>query len=239
MNRFKSYLAELIDLLYPHRCIVCDEVISKIGFCDIHKDAIVPNKEETCFGCGIYKKECECKRFIYHFDGLVSPYIDDDRARKAVYRLKFSDHFDCISVFGDQMADCAASKFGKGNIDYICFVPTTQKSFLERGFNQSEFFAKRVSKRLGIPIRDDILFKKNSVRTQHNIKTIRERFLNVRDGYYTKKRIKGKNILLVDDIKTSGASLDECARQLKFAGASHVYVVTAVLATKNHKTNKD
>jgi competence protein ComFC len=236
MKNDNTFLNAFLEMVFPHRCIVCDDVIMNEGFCNLHKDAIVPNTKETCFGCGSLKKQCECKRFVYHFDGLVSPYIDDELARDAVYKLKFRDGFDCVNVFGDEMAKCVKKSFGIENIDMICFVPSTKKRYLWRGFNQSEFFAKRISLNLDIPVRDDILFKKDSVKTQHEISTVRERFLNVRDGYYTKRIIKNKNVLLVDDIKTSGASLDECARQLKFAGAAKVYAVTAILSTKNRKS---
>ena len=102
----------------------------------------------------------------------------------------------------------------------------------ERGFNKSDLFAKEISEILNIEYNANLLVKKSKTKTQHRIRNIEDRFANVRDGYKSVFDLKGKNILLVDDIKTTGASLDECARQLKFSGAENVYSVVALITRK-------
>lgn len=223
-------LKAIIDLIYPPRCIICDVPISEEGFCKKCEGKLDVNREETCFNCGIDKKHCECSKFVYHFDGIVSPYFKEGYAKDAVYNFKFRGKFNCVDTFGNQMADFAVNKFGIENIDAVTFVPANRKSFNARGFNQSELFAKVISKKLNLPLIKNLLFKEKSSNTQHEIKNIWDRFDNARRSYYCDGNCNYDNILLVDDIKTTGASLDECARQLKFAGAKKVYCVTALVS---------
>lgn len=226
------------ELLYPPRCIVCDEPIFSEGYCRRCKNMIETIPYETCFCCGLEPKNCECKRFIYHFDGFSSPFYNKDYAQQAVYNLKFNEKFSCVNTFADEMANRAAKVFGIENIDVVCCVPLSKSSLLYRGFNQSELFAVRISEKLNKKFKPGLLYKKPSVKTQHDIRTIRDRFFNVRGGFGVSENIKGKNVLLVDDIKTTGASLDECARQLKFSGADKVYCVTALVSVREEHKSK-
>ena len=225
----------IIDTVYTHNCPICDKVVISEKFCDRCINKIEFIKEETCFKCGLNVKACDCNIHVYHFDGVVAPYYNEDFAQIMVYRFKFNKRFTCVPILGDIMADLAANKFGIENIDLITFVPMALVPFRVRGFNQSELLAERISEKLSIKLDRDVLKKRNKVKTQHDIKSLGERFKNVRNAFYYTKNIKGKNVLLVDDIKTSGATLDECARQLKFAGANMVYCVTALIS--NHNKN--
>ena len=230
-----NFLSAFLDMLYPPRCVICDKPIHLPGYCKRCEGKIKPNSEERCFSCGLSVKRCECKRIVYHFDGVTAPFYNKGYPQEAVYALKFSSRFSCVEPFAEEMAKTAVNTFGRENIDLISFVPANKKSLYSRGFNQSELFATHISKILGIPIHKKLLAKKEEVKTQHDLSTIVERFRNVRNSYYATERIKGKNVLLVDDIKTTGASLDECARQLKFAGADKVFCVTALISDKHDK----
>ena len=167
----------------------------------------------------------------------MAPYYNVGFAKDAIYSLKFGGRFACVKPFADEMADLAIKTFGKENIDIICFVPANKRSLYTRGFNQCELLAKEISERTGIPLKKRILAKREDTKIQHDIKNLEDRFKNVRDAYYYTERIKGKIVLLVDDIKTTGASLDECARQLKFAGAERVLCVTALISSLKKKAN--
>ena len=105
---------------------------------------------------------------------------------------------------------------------------------MKRTFNQTELFASKISEIIGKSVDATILKKREFVSTQHEL-SLTDRFTNVRNAFYTTHRIDGKNVLLIDDIKTTGASLDECARQLKFAGARKVYCATALVGRRKNK----
>lgn len=219
-----------LSLLFPHKCIICEEVIDSDGYCEKCKDLIKEIDGPTCFNCGVEQKYCMCGRFVYHFDGTTAPYYNEGVAQQAVYDLKFSRLFRGVDVFSEVMANRAEKIFGIENIDLVTCVPAGKKSLRVRGFNQSELLGEKVARRLCLPFDKKLLSRKDSVTTQHFLKGAANRFDNVRNGYICNSLIKGKNILLIDDIKTTGASLDECARQLKICGAEKVYCLTALVS---------
>lgn len=233
-----EFIKALIEFIYPPRCIICDKPIQNEGFCENCKDKLHVNDLNTCFNCGIDVKHCECNSFFYHFDGIVSPYFKEGYAKDAVYNLKFRGRFNCVETFGLQMADFATKKFGLENIDAVTFVPANKKSLNKRGFNQSELLARVVSKHINKPLVKNLLYKDKSAQVQHKIKNVSDRFENARNSYRAKRKCEFSNFLLVDDIKTTGASLDECARQLKFAGAEKVYCVTALISRKTDSVKR-
>ena len=225
------------SLLFPHKCIICEDIIDFDGYCDKCKDLMKEINAPTCFNCGVEHKYCTCSKFIYHFDGSTAPYYNEGVAQQAVYDFKFSRLLRSVNVFSEVMANRAAKVFGTENIDLVTCVPAGKNTMRKRGFNQSELYAENVARRLGLPFDNKLLSRKDSVTTQHLLKGLANRFENVRNGYICNSSLKGKNILLVDDIRTTGASLDECARQLKICGAEKVYCLTA-LVSKFTKTSK-
>lgn len=103
-----------------------------------------------------------------------------------------------------------------------------------RGFNQSEVLAERIAKILSLPIINALSCVK-SAHSQHKIKDYKERFKNVKGIYKANGAFDGKTLLLVDDIMTTGATLNECAAVLLRAGADKIYCVTALRTDKNDK----
>lgn len=224
-----------LEMIYPPMCVICDRPLEKDGYCKRCNGLVEKISEETCFNCGIEAGHCECDRFYYHFDGVVAPYYNEDFAQRIVYKLKFEEKYSCATVFGQDMAIAAAAKFGVENIDLVTFVPADKKSLMNRGYNQSELFAKRVAEVLDKRLDGGILGKSDNIKTQHDIDNVGERYGNVFNAFYSLKRVDGMNILLVDDIKTTGATLDACARELKFAGANRVFCVTALVTRRKKR----
>ena len=235
MTLFDAFL----ETLYPPKCIICDEPIPEYGYCDYCRGKLKPISEPLCPQCGLDNENCECKKRIYHFDAITAPYFNEEYAQQAVYDLKFSKKFNCLRPFSKEMARCVKKNIGTENIDLICCVPAKQSSLYDRGFNQAELFAMKVSENLKIDFSRNLIHIVSEGKTQHRLKTIEDRYENVRGKFGVKKDITGKNILLVDDIKTTGATIDECARQLKFAGAEKVYCVTALVTRYNNSKKPD
>lgn len=225
-------LEDFYDSLYPRRCVICRELADEDSFfCKNCAGEIAPIAEPTCFGCGLGVNRCECDRFIYHFDGVVAPFYNTGQAQAVYYEYKFFSRLSTGRFFAEWMAKLVRERIGTENIDLICFVPTDEKKKRAKRFDHSEILAEELAKLLDIPLQSDLLYKRFSNKTQHKL-TLDERFLNVRNAYAVKERIDRKTVLLVDDIKTTGATLDECARQLKFSGADKVYCVTALISRR-------
>lgn len=127
------------------------------------------------------------------------------------------------------MARAVKREFPNTRFDCVCFVPMTFKNKLKRGINQAQLLARRVAQELNIPLYNYGLVKLRQNKIQHNLNR-NERIVNVKGVFAVgDDDVKGKTVLLVDDIKTTGATLNECSKALLDGNAKRVYCVTAVI----------
>lgn len=233
MQVFKA----IMDAIFPQKCIACGSIIGNDDFlCEYCYEKIERvDFAKICRKCGLPKKQCECKNRVFHFDSVIAPFSSGDVAKAAMYRFKFKKVASYSKFFAQEMAKTVKMFYCDVKFDGIVFVPMHTLKHLKRGFNQSEQLAKRLSKILDIPLYSGVLTVKYTHRRQHSM-TVKERFNNVKGMYGYKCKLNGKNILLVDDIKTTGATVDECARQLLLAGANEVYCITGLIT--EHKKGK-
>ena len=229
----------IANALFPNRCIACGEIINKEEFlCDYcYEMKEYVDYSKICLRCGLPKKECQCKNKVFHFNGCVAPFYNKSVTKDAMYRYKFARVKSGSKFFANEMAKTVKTVYNDIVFDGISYVPMHKLKQLKRGFNQSEELAYRLSKILGLKVYSDLLHCKFTRIRQHDL-PFKLRFQNVKNKYKTRYKVYGKTILLVDDIKTSGASLDECARQLLLAGADNVYCITGVI-TELRKENKN
>ena len=230
----------LFNAFYPNTCISCGEIIEDGEFlCDSCYE-MLPEIDYTknCNRCGIPKKDCQCKSRVFYFGGTAAPFYNDTSAKSGMYKFKFSRNTRNAEFFSQRMALTVNNVFKDIKFDYITYVPLTAKKYLFRGFNQSRILAKQIGDLLCIPFADKLLYRNKGNINQHDIKNPKERFINVVGLYYCKQKVTGKNILLVDDIKTTGATLNECAKQLLINGANNVYCITGLISY-NRKENKN
>ena len=214
----------IIDALYPKRCASCKEITGDGGaLCGDCADKLERVRTPICVACGNTVKECECDTFIYHFDGVVAPFKNKGVAQDMVYSYKFTKDFSCVDFIVENMTKALKESYADINFDCITFVPKKR-----REFNQCKPLAKGISKSLNIPVRADALIKIKDNQVQHKLSLI-ERFGNVQNVYRGGERLNRQTVLLIDDIKTTGATLNECAKELKFSGAQKVYCVTALI----------
>jgi len=149
-------------------------------------------------------------------------------AREIICRLKFKK----IRGLHLVLAALAEKKLEGHDIraDVITWVPMNSRKKWARGFNQSELIAKKLSKLTGIPGRP-LLREKRKTEIQREL-GVRDRFINTLNRYHAVPNnfIRGRTILLVDDVYTTGATINECARQLRSAGARDVFSLTIARA---------
>ena len=228
----------IANALFPNKCICCGEIIDKDDFlCDYCYEMIeYVDFSKICKRCGLDKKECQCKNRVFHFGGSIAPFVNKEVARKSMYRFKFGKTFSGSKFFAFEMAKAVKTVYNDIEFDGIAFVPMHFVKRLKRGFNQSQVLARELSKILDLKIFEGLLSSKYSPKIQHET-PFKERFSNIKGRYKFNYNVTGKRILLVDDIKTTGASLDECAKQLLLAGADNVYCVTGLI-TQSKKGKK-
>lgn len=226
-------LKKLINLFYPLTCPICNKVLTRgEKICKQCEEEINVIREPKCQKCGkalsgsekIYCRDCQEKQHI--FDKGVAVFEHKGQIRESIYRFKYNN----ARVYAEYYADVAVQIYGKlfksWEIDAIVPVPIYKERELKRGYNQAYVFAKEVSERLKIPLENKLLIRiKNTLPQKELAENMR--YLNLKDAFaVNKEQMKGvKNILLVDDIYTTGSTVDACSSILKKAGIKKVYVL--------------
>lgn len=228
----KDIIKRISKTFYPPRCIYCGKITDGKALCDDCKK-IERITVKTCDKCGLVKPLCDCKRNAFHFDGMVGVFYNTGKAKEIVYRFKNLADTDTADFIAQSMAIRIKDKFPEIKFDCVCAVPMRFFKILKRGYNQSDLIAKRVAKNLDVEYISDALYKVKKGYVQHNLK-YEDRFINVRRMFKANMRFDGKTVLIIDDIRTSGATFDECARILKRAGAVRVIAASALVYTQNY-----
>ncbi len=228
----------LINTFFPNKCISCGEIIEREEFLCEYCLEMIENTDllKICVGCGLPKKECQCKLKVFHYAGVIAPFENDGKAQSAMYRYKFKKVLTASEYFANEMAKSIKMVYNDIAFDAITYVPMHPIKQLRRGFNQSEVLAGRLSELLNLKLYNSLLKAKYQRTSQHNL-DFKERFKSVKGIFSCNYDVTGKTILLVDDIKTTGATLDECAKQLLLSGADNVYCVCGLI-TKSKKGKK-
>ena len=237
MSIIKTVADAVLTAVYPNRCAGCDAVIgSDENFCDYCFEMLpFTAADRVCRVCGLVKEQCQCRFHAFHFSGFTAPFYNEDPAKKAMYRLKFSRKLYIADFFAKQMALSVRNNFGDVPFDAAVYVPMTVKRKLKRGYNQSRELAVRTARLLDIPLVENALGCNPRKKIQHETR-VTERFKNAAGMYFPNLSLKGRTVSLIDDIKTTGATLDECAKALYKAGAVNVYCVTGLITRKKKKT---
>ena len=217
-----SWRARMVDFLFPPKCPFCRRVTEGQRVCPKCEKALPwtegKDREQVLSG------------------GLrcASPLWYEDLAREGILRFKFHGGAGA-EVLGALLADCAAERYS-GEFDLVTWVPVSKKRRRKRGYDQTELLARSACRLWETePVR--LLQKVTDNPAQSGLKEEAARRANVLGVYEAAEpeRIQGCRILLVDDICTTGATLAECARMLRDAGAADVMCVCAALARRPEK----
>lgn len=219
-------------IFFPERCSNCGELIPitqercSCGFSHVFRIS-----ESFCDHCGCEEISCSClfasSAFLSH---ITAPFLYTGDIKDKLHAFKFSAKLDEAAFFAHEMSQRFESVYPGVKIDYVCSVPMTEEEFNNRGFNQSRLLSENVSKILMLK-EAELLLKIRDTSRQHTLKQ-KERTVNLKEAFVANKKydISGKNIILCDDIKTTGSTLKECSDVLFAAGANDVYCLCAAVA---------
>ena len=203
---------ETIELIERPYCVKCGKPL-------IHADAFKQNREVLCF---------DCKRNKYSFEFSRSIGIYDKVLKKCIHLFKYHGEKKLAKPLGKLMVDyLLKNNEFKNKLDLIIPVPLHKNDLKKRGFNQSVLLGKVIGNYFSIPVGESVLIKKNLTPFQVNLSK-KEREKNILRAFSVEKpeEIKGKNILILDDVFTTGATVEECAKELMKARAKNVFVLT-------------
>jgi ComF family protein len=214
-----------LDLLYPPRCVLCGR--GGAFLCAACEDGLPRAGGRRCHRCWLPLPDGDCRRCAdspLALDGLRTPYVYRGDARKLVHLLKFRDLSVLAEPMAARMAPLAAelTPAPSGAVP----VPLSGRRERLRGYNQARLLARALAKELTLPF-VDALRRTGSSPPQSESASADERRANVRDAFAVRRRsaVAGLRLLLVDDVATTGATLDACARALLGAGAASVGAV--------------
>jgi len=163
-----------------------------------------------------------CVDWQAEIDGIRSPFRFDRAIRQAIHQLKYRNLRALAVLLAQLLDDYLVSSPVPGEV--LVPVPLHQKRLRERGYNQSSLLAQELGKLTNLPVVDDCLIRQRHASPQARTSTVDERWFNVAGAFICRdRRLKDKQVLLIDDVSTSGATLDACARALKEAGAVSVW----------------
>lgn len=231
LGTIQSYWADFIGLLYPSRCCACETQLKK-------------GEQTICLACSVdlpltgfhlHDDNPVAKRFwgranITHATALYY-FTKGGKVQHLVHQLKYNDRTDVGTLIGNNLGKELMQWPDHKDIDMVVPVPLHPKKQHLRGYNQSDFLAQGIADVMGIDFEPDLLERKTYTDSQTK-KTREERWLNVKDVFGVKQpnKAQGKHILLVDDVMTTGATLEACATKLLALPNTRVSIATIAMA---------
>ncbi|MCR5467325.1 MAG: ComF family protein [Lachnospiraceae bacterium] len=224
-------LSTLLNTIFPRRCPFCDSVIKpERDICEECESDIEPLGDDVCLKCGRklivptknYCNTCEKNHFAFEQGKVCFEY--EGKIKESIHRFKYNNRREYARTYGRIAAERYGAWMRRKGIDYIVPVPMYRGKKLYRGYNQAELFARSLSYYSGVPMLNCMKRTKNT-RAQAELEQ-KDRKNNVLNAFKIDTDIVQYNqILVVDDIFTTGSTANETARVLLGAGAKEVYVL--------------
>lgn len=246
----KAFLQAVLDTVFPPRCPACGRLevgpfrgdvdrrqgaSPATGFCRHCASELVPITSPICPQCGtpFVSREgpdhycVKCLAETFHFEKARAYGIYSGALMKAIRAFKYGKKAGLSQPLGRMLQDGFRRYWRPGEIDLLLAVPLHDGRLRERGFNQAHLLARQWARKWGIRLDTAAMVRHRMTKPQTGL-TLPARRRNVRGAFMVKRPdlVKGRRVLLVDDVLTTGATVDECARVLMKAGAECVDVLT-------------
>lgn len=234
-----SRLRWISNLLWPPRCVFCGAFLplktpADACYCEACVAENRPALSVRCAKCAHllvalagewYCPHCDAKRI--YFDGMIAPFYYEKQVRSSIIRYKFRHRTSYAKTYATFMAERFWDTPEFSEVSCVCAVPVWKWNAFRAGEDRSRHFAKAVGKTLSLPVLKQGLVQVRKTKKQKNL-SAQERIKNVRGAYavLNPERVCDAVVLLLDDVYTTGSTVNECAKVLKHAGAKAVYVLT-------------
>ena len=232
-KKLKQLWELLLQLIFPLRCPVCDEIVKPFGqkICPACRKRFKYVTSPWCFKCGkqLEDKEQEycadCKRIRHLFIGGRALY-EYESVSASIYRFKYHNRREYADFFGEEVSLVLGQYISMICPDALIPIPLHSAKRRKRGYNQAQILAKSISRYTGVPVYDKIL-----IRTRNTIPlkqlNPQERQNNLKKAFNIRGNdVKLKTVIIIDDIYTTGSTMDAAASVLLEAGVRNVYFMT-------------
>ena len=221
-----------LDMLYPRRCPVCHDIAVPGGsrICNVCREKLKPITGPRCFRCSKplkreeqeYCKDCRKTRL---FDQGIGIFPYGSVLQESLFKLKYGKRQEYGSFYGQIAAVYSREIIRNWGVEIIIPIPLHRKRMEKRGYNQAELIAEALGKTLCIPVDSRLMKRKVNTRPQKEL-DYRERKQNMKNAFFLKGENRYRRILLVDDIYTTGSTIEAAAELLKRNGAENVFFLT-------------
>lgn len=235
-NRIPLYgrkiIFQMLEILYPGRCAICDEIeVTGNGICPSCKNKVHVVGEPACKKCGkplVDEREefcvdCGKKQHVYTQGKAV--FVYEGGIRNSMYRFKYGNKREYAEFY----ANAAAEKYGvwlkKIKAEVLLPVPMYSRKKRLRGYNQAEVFARALGRKTGILVEEHFIKRVRNTTPQKELNES-QRHSNLKNAFkLTTDIVKYKKVVLVDDIYTTGSTMDEISKILKESGVENIYYI--------------
>ena len=221
-----------VELLYPKRCLACDKVLLNIekerGICQACVKQVKLVGPDYCLKCGTptYNNEelCHnCKNTTRYFEQNKAIFQYTGQMKDTMYRFKYFNRRCYAKAFADHAVKIYGPWLKEQKIDAIVPVPMYKPKERRRGYNQAAVFARALSKKINIPVDESIVIRQSDTTAMKQLNHLKRK-KNLLKAFTTPKNIvQFRKVLVVDDIYTTGTTLDEVSKALKDGGITEVY----------------
>jgi ComF family protein len=212
----------LLDLLFPPRCVTCRRVDEE-WFCPACRSQVERISPPFCKRCGnaLNSSQCPtCRALPLTIDGIRAAAFFEGKLRQAIHAFKYERRPELARVLGEMLSDYLGAH--PLPADALTPVPLHPDRERERGYNQARLLAHALGDRHHLPVWDDALTRVRATRSQIELNAA-ERRVNVQGAFQAAPRVAGTRLLLIDDVCTTGATMDACGIALKARGAASVW----------------
>ena len=233
----KPFFHALLDVILPPICHICRSFIPNAGtlhICQTCRDIMPIVSSPICPKCGIpfigtgSDHRCgQCMTNPPHFDTARAHFLYEGPIRDLIHSYKYNQKTHLRNPLALLTLEGLSAFLKSQNLHLIVPVPLHRSRLQQRGFNQAVLLGRTISHYLSLPMLPDVLVRTRPTEPQIDLSSA-ERRLNVKGAFTVFKpdQIASKRILLLDDVMTTGSTMDECAKELKKAGADAVIAAT-------------
>lgn len=227
-----------LDLFYPRRCPVCDKAVKPFGslICEECVPKIKYVRAPYCQKCG---KELKDTRAVFCHDCARREHVYDSgmalfaykSVSDSIYRFKYRGRQEYAAYYGERMARVLGKRILSLRPDALVPVPIHREKKRQRGYNQAEVLARELGGLLHIPVETKLIKRVRKTKPMKDL-SAQERQNNLKRAFkICKNDVKLNTIIIIDDIYTTGSTIDAIAQELRLAGIKHIYF--AALAIGN------
>lgn len=231
----KKIWNSILNMIYPRCCPLCHKVLKDQSrlICPECEATVKPISGPCCFKCGrpVGRDEEYCRECATHprsFTQGRGIFLYNDKMKASLIKYKYYGCREYGDFYAKAMCVFARHELTRWNPQLIIPVPLHRKKQRMRGFNQAAYLAQRISGYTGIPVDLNLIIKTKNTKSQKKLNAA-ERRRNLKEAFQVQGQVRCKRILVIDDVYTTGSTVDAMAECLLEAGAEKVYFLTVCI----------